>query len=153
MSDDLIFRANSASVAEVADHLQECDSSFVPPLSERVDISAYARKLATLAVRFECWDGALLVGLVASYDNDSARPSAFVTSVSTTISHQGRGIATRLLRQCVAHASRLGARAVVLEASAAQASALRLYEKIGFKQQSQRESILTLCLDLAKVGT
>ena len=73
---------NRASAAEIDAHLRACDDSFAPALSRRVDIDAYASKIAARAERFEAWANDRLVGLLAAYCNDPERRVAFVTSVS-----------------------------------------------------------------------
>ena len=51
------FEMNTASEAQIVDHLARCDADFVPPLASRVDIAAYAQKIVDRATRFEAWDG------------------------------------------------------------------------------------------------
>jgi hypothetical protein len=107
---------NRASPSEIAAHLRSCDREFHPALSSRVDIDEYAAKLWAKAERFESWDGAVLVGLLAFYCNDAAERSAFVTSVG----------------DCIAYCTRHGARRIGLEVACGQTSAIHLYEKCGF---------------------
>jgi ribosomal protein S18 acetylase RimI-like enzyme len=132
MSETVKFGQNEASEAEIARHLQRCDSGFTPPLSKRVDIGDYASKIASNAVRFEAWSGPELIGLVAAYCNDAKRRAAFVTSVSVIGAWQGRGLASRLMNRCVSHARTHGFRRIELDVVDQNAAALKLYEKTGF---------------------
>jgi len=132
MSAPVDYRANEASAAVLAEHLRRCDAAFVPPLSGRVDIGAYARKLAARAERFEAWSGGTLVGLVAVYPGDPAQPRAFVTNVSVLPQWQRLGIAGRLMTVCVAQAAAQGCRCVELEVDRANQSAMALYSHLGF---------------------
>ena len=87
------YLSNKASEAEIAEHLSRCDADFVPPLSGRVEINDYAKKIASKATRFEAWSGGTLVGLVAAYCNDQEKHIAYITSVS--VLRNGRAKASR----------------------------------------------------------
>ena len=139
---------NAASAGEIAAHLELCDSRFVPRLSERVDIGAYAAKIAAHAVRFEAWSGGELVGLVAAYCNDAARATAFITSVSVLETWSGAGIAAALVRRCCEYAKLRSLRQVRLEVAAANADAIRLYERCGFTVAERSDSWLTMTIQL-----
>ncbi|HEY3849810.1 MAG TPA: GNAT family N-acetyltransferase [Steroidobacteraceae bacterium] len=128
----ITYAVNRAGVAEVAAHLAHCDAHFVPPLSGRVDIDAYAAKIAGHAERFEAWAGRALVGMVAAYCNDRSHHAAFITSVSVAAERRGEGIATRLLEDCIQHARRAGFTLIRLSVDRGNAAAIRLYERCGF---------------------
>lgn len=132
MSAVVHFRRNTASAAQIAEHLGRCDADFVPPLSARVDIGSYAEKIASKAMRFEAWADGLLLGLVAAYCNDREHGIAYITSVSVLKAWTGQGIAARLLDQCVEHALASGLQRVSLEVASDNAPAINLYEKSGF---------------------
>ena len=121
-----------ADALQVARLLRACDSRFIPPLSQRVDIDAYAAKLATHARQATAWQDGVLVGLVALYCNDLDRHIAFITSVSVDPGHTRRGIAGRLLDEALEIARGAGMQAVELEVDAANEAALALYLRHGF---------------------
>jgi ribosomal protein S18 acetylase RimI-like enzyme len=126
------LRLNTATAEAIAAHLLRCDQDFVPPLSTRVDIEAYADKIARRAARFEAWSDGGLVGLVAAYCNDLTSRSVFVTSVSVDQAFQGRGVAAALMDMCIEHARRQGFARVALEVDSTNTAAMRLYEQKGF---------------------
>ena len=132
MNAEIEYLLNKTSAAQIAEHLSRCDTDFVPPLSGRVKINDYARKIAGKATRFEAWSGGTLVGLVAAYCNDREKSIAYVTSVSVLREWKGKGIVTRLMSECVEHAKASGMRQIGLEVASDNAPAIRLYEKIGF---------------------
>jgi len=132
MSTAVEYLLNKASEAEIADHLSRCDTDFVPPLSERVEIRDYAQKIASNATRFEAWSGGKLVGLVAVYCNDREKGIAYITSVSLLREWTGRGIATSLLKRCIEHVKVLRMRQISLEVASDNTPAIKLYEKSGF---------------------
>ena len=132
MIESVEYRLNRASESEIADHLLCCDVDFVPPLSGRVEIKNYAQKIVSKATRFEAWLDGALVGLVAVYCNDQEKRTAYITSVSVLKELMGKGIATRLITQCIKHVQASGMGQVSLEVAVNNIPAIKLYEKSGF---------------------
>ncbi len=141
---------NRASALEIEKHLWACDDAFLPRLSERVSIDEYAHKLAERAERFEVWSADELVGLVATYCNDSEGRTAFISSVSVLPAWQGRGIASHLLACCIAHTSGLGFARIELEVDRRNAAAAGLYLKHGFAAGKKNDQTETMYLDIGK---
>lgn len=146
----LAFRSDTSTADAIRTHLERCSASFVWPLSERVELSDYAGRLFASAARFEAWDGARLIALVAVYCNAPNRDAAFVSNVSVDAPYTRRGIARRLMAAAVGHARALGFARLVLEVDAGAASALALYRGLGFVMVSENERTLTMHLDLRK---
>lgn len=148
MSKPVKYRLNEASEAEIAEHLLSCDADFVPPLSGRVEINAYAKKIAGKAARFEAWSDGRLVGLVAVYCNDSEKRIAYITSVSVVRESTGKGIAGSLMKRCIARIKALGMRQISLEVASGNTPAIGLYEKSGFVAGRTKASFVTMALYL-----
>lgn len=144
MNGPLEYRTDSASESQIAEHLRVCDADFVPPLGERIEIGAYARKIAGQAVRFEAWSDGTLVGLIAVYCNDRARGIAYVTSVSVLSAWTGRGIAQTLMSRSIEHARAAGMSRMFLEVARDNAPAIRLYESSGFVAEAPRERFVSM---------
>lgn len=140
------YLMNEASEAEIAEHLSCCDVDFVPPLSGRVEINDYAKKIASKATRFEAWSGGRLVGLVAAYCNDREKRVAYITSVSVLREWTGKGSFTRLISECIEHAKVSGMRQIRLEVASENTTAIRVYEKKGFVAGRAKASFV--CMDL-----
>lgn len=132
MSATVEFLLNKASAVQITEHLLCCDADFVPPLSGRVEIRDYAKKIASKATRFEAWSGGIPVGLVAAYCNDQENRIAYITSVSVLKEWTRKGIAAGLVGQCVEHAKVSGMRQISLAVAADNTPAIKLYEKRGF---------------------
>ena len=132
MSEQIESRLNQATEAEIAEHLSLCDAAFVPPLSARIEIKDYAKKISGKAMRFEAWDRGQLTGLVAAYCNDSASRTAYITSVSVLRGWMGKGIASQLLERCIKHVAEFGFDRIELEIDRQNVAAARLYVKMGF---------------------
>jgi ribosomal protein S18 acetylase RimI-like enzyme len=148
--DRIAYSVNRSDVAEVAAHLLRVDAAFTPALSGRIDVPAYAQKLHEHAVRFEAWLGDELVGLVASYCNRPDEGKAFVTSVSVLPKCQRLGIADKLLRQCIEHATRLGFGQLGLEVDQRSLPAIALYHKLGFNTLCSHGSRLSMSMTLER---
>jgi ribosomal protein S18 acetylase RimI-like enzyme len=132
MSESVEYCLDKASEGEIAEHLSRCDADFIPPLSGRVEINNYAKKITSNAIQFEAWSGTTLVGLVAAYGNDQESRIAYITSVSVLREWTSKGIAARLVGKCVEHAKASGMRQVSLEVAGDNMPAIKLYEKSGF---------------------
>ncbi len=148
MTDSIRYCEKMASGDEVASHLRQCDSTFVPPLSSRVDIASYADKIVHHARRFEAWGNGVLLGLVAAYCNSPDKISAFITSVSVLPSEQGRGIASHLLIDCIRQISKMGFAQIGLEVDCSNHAARLLYRKHGFICLDESQAILRMTLNL-----
>ncbi len=144
----IAWRADTADVDRVEAHLRACDGAFVPPLSSRVNLGEYARKLVASARRLEAWSGSELVGLVALYCNDPGRRAAFISSVSVLPDAQGQGIASALVGRAVAAAGTLHFREIRLEVDDRNTPAMALYRRHGFVTARAKEHSLTLQLSL-----
>lgn len=132
-----------ASADQITRHLEECSDSFSPPLGGRVDIAAYAEKIASKAIRFEAWGATpRLVGLVAVYDN--AELDVFVTNVSVAPSCRCAGLAQRLLQSCIDGMDISGARRYRLEVNKRSEAAVRLYTRMGFVPVSQAGELISM---------
>lgn len=148
MTSAIAFATDTASAAQLEEHLRSCDAAFVPPLSDRVDIGSYAQKISVRAKRFEAWSGGVLVGMVAAYFSTTGRRVAHITNVSVLRTWAGRGIAARLLQQCIDHARHSGTRVISLEVAADNAAAVRLYARAGFQASGRHAPNATMCLHL-----
>jgi ribosomal protein S18 acetylase RimI-like enzyme len=152
MSATVEYRTNTASAAQIAAHLALCDADFVPPLSARVSIEDYARKLADRAERLEAWAGGALVGLAALYCDDAQKRLAYLTSISVLKQWSRRGVAQELLHRCVDKARSAGMRELSLEAGRENVPALRLYAKLGFRRGAESGAFVAMNLDLSRGG-
>jgi ribosomal protein S18 acetylase RimI-like enzyme len=142
------YRVNKASVAQLVRHLSLCDHDFVPPLSTRVDIGDYARKIFEKATRFEGWVNDALVGLVAAYCNDWESRIAYVTSVSVLREWTGKGVANCLMNRCIEHAKASGMRKISLDVASANTSAIRFYMKSGFVADDTKSLFVGMTINL-----
>lgn len=130
----LRFARDEANAGQLLAHLQATDASFIPPLSTRLDLTAYAEKLVTRAFRIEAWDGPVLAGCIAMYANDLDR-SGFISNVSVLPSHQGCGLAGQLLERTLQLAMELRLKRIRLEVHNDNGPARALYRRHGFRPE------------------
>jgi len=142
-ADSLDFKVNACTEEDIRSHLSGCDRRFTPPLSDRVDIGEYSRKLRLGAVTFEAWNGESLVGMVAAYIDTRTR-SCFITNTSVLPEFSRRGVAAKLLAACLERARAEHVETVSLEVSQDSHPAIRLYTKFGFQVVGHREEFLKM---------
>jgi len=143
---------STALAAQIAAHLQRCDQYFRPPLSTRLDLAEYARKLHQSAITFEGWCADDLIGLVAAYLNDPAGEAGYVTNVSVDKPFQGGGLAFTLMRQCLARASELRFKRLTLEVAEENEKAVTLYRRLGFEAINKTPGLLKMAVVLEGTG-
>ena len=130
------YRINTASYQPVLDHLKKCCDSFIPNLSQKVNLVGYAKKIKDNAFTFEAWKEEELVGLVAAYFTDTINRSAFITNVSTIKQYEGTGIGSELLNNCIRYAVKHQFREIKLHVSIGNNIAIALYHKYGFIEKA-----------------
>lgn len=144
----LSYSRNTAESEDISSHLLACNSSFVPPLSLKVDLNKYSKKLFDYAVNFEAWYDGRLVGLVSAYVNDVDKCQAFISNVSILGDFKKKGIATTLLHQCIEYTKEHMFEAISLEVSLKNKPALDLYLKSGFVEVERGDEMVSLTLFL-----
>ncbi len=143
----LRLSANESNREQVLAHLRAADAQFVPPLSQRVDLAAYATKLCTHAERDEAWQDGALVGLVATYCNDRDQ-GAYISNVSVLPALRGQGLGDALVRQALARARERRFPRVGLHLHPDNRAAFALYRRHGFVPGAVEGEQLTMTLTL-----
>lgn len=131
---EIKYSQGTASEMQVASHLTSCDSLFVPPLSQKLGIKDYAKKIVENSVTFEAWSRNELVGLVAAYFNNKEEKESYITNVSVVKDFGGQGIANTLLTNCIGYAIQNKFVSIALEVNKESKGAVALYMKNNFIQ-------------------
>lgn len=126
------YKTNTASILEIYNNLRECDHLFLPPLSKRVDLKKFAKKLHENAVIFEAWDNCLLVGFLSCYFNDTINKTAFISNISVLEEYSNKGIGALLIKKCIMYGSKKLYSEICLEVSKDNHTAIKLYKKYNF---------------------
>ena len=138
---------NTSDFFHIYTHLCLCNSLFTPALSTVVDIKEYSKKLSTKATRFEYWNSNNLVGLIAAYENYESS-FLYITNVSIIPAFQGKGLARKLLSECIALSRRCGFNNILLEVNKKNLGAINLYVSFGFSYESEKNNLQTMNLIL-----
>jgi ribosomal protein S18 acetylase RimI-like enzyme len=136
---------STLNVSKLIEHFESCDKSYFPSLSERVVLDEYAQKIIDHGITFEAWDGERLLGVVSAYLNTP--PTGFITDVSVSPSAHGKGLAKKLVSNCINVAQeKYEMRGLKLNVSAANIKALNLYQSLGFDIESESDQELAMTL-------
>ena len=144
------YHVNKATEIQIEEHLKLCEANFKPPLSDRVELQGYSKKIADKAVRFEAWEENVLIALIASYCNDNENRSAFITSVSVLKEMQGKGLASKLMKQCIKYIKSIGLEKAILEVGNENANAIAFYGKHSFMVSRIQDKTSYMQLNLLK---
>jgi ribosomal protein S18 acetylase RimI-like enzyme len=129
----LNYKVKTASREQIYSHLKECDGNFTPPLSSRVDLLDYSRKIFENSISFEAWQDNVLVGMINAYLNNGSKQTGFITNVSILKEYVGKGVASILLQMCLDHAQNLCFNRIKLEVSRENSAAIELYSRADFR--------------------
>ena len=146
----ITYQVKTAAEKDILWHLTECNNNFVPPLTDRVEINAYAKKIFDKAITFEAWENKHLIGLIAVYVNNGSPKTSFITNVSVIKECMGQGIAAALLKKCIAHAAASGCIDIQLEVFKDNIAAINFYKKYTFTQSGIKDDSLLMKLEIKK---
>ncbi|PKN68042.1 MAG: GNAT family N-acetyltransferase [Deltaproteobacteria bacterium HGW-Deltaproteobacteria-12] len=149
---NLVYAQRKASPEAIYNHLMACNKDFIPPLEEKVNISEYSMKIFEKSLTFEAWQGESLVGLVAAYFNDCTLNTAHITDVSVMRSYSGKGVAARLLKNCIDYAAENSFKNIFLEVTRSNSLAVNLYKKLGFDVYEDKGIISIMKLVIGTKG-
>ncbi len=147
---EIEYTLKKATEEDILRHLQACDNNFLPPLSKKINLEAYSKKIYDNTITFEVWYNKTLVGLVAAYFNDADNIVGFITNVSTIKEYGGQGIASKLMNQCILYGQQHNFESIQLEVFPENTVAFNMYKKFGFTEMTVRNNNLLMKFDLKK---
>lgn len=122
----------SLSADAIFSFLQEANTLFPVPLSQKTDLRKYAEKIYERADYFFCLDRGKIVGLLAGYVEHSIDRIAYVSCLCVLPAYQGKGLASDLLASFIDRAAKQHLRAIHLYTHKDNAIAGKLYQHFGF---------------------
>ena len=149
----LNYKVKTASEEQIYLHLKECDGNFTPPLSSRVDLLDYSRKIFQQSISFEAWQDNDLVGMLNAYLNNASNRTGFITNVSILEEYMRKGVASSLLYMCLEHARNLGFSRIKLEVSRENSVAIKLYSRAGFKVMEESREYMLMEYEIFRQST
>jgi GNAT superfamily N-acetyltransferase len=129
------------SEIRILEFLLSVDREFIPPLSQKVNVPDYARKLVETATSIFLTVGEVDVGHAAYYSNDFRARTAFLTSISVKSEFRGRGLARHLLDDVIQRVINDGMEHLRLEVNPKNSGAVRFYRKHGFTNSGNSQMI------------
>lgn len=117
--------------------LQRADAEFSPPLSYRVDLYDYSKKLAKEAINIFIISNGSDVAHAAFYCNDRIDRVAYLSSIAVISDYQGLGIAEELLTMVFNKCVAVKMRFIRLEVDPRNVKAVKFYHKLGFRFDSE----------------
>lgn len=117
---------------DIVSFLKLCDSSFVPPLSARVDLNVYSKKLATKTEHFCAIIEGQLAGLSCCYCNDQLLKTAFISVLCMHPDFQNIGIGNKLILFLIAGIQQMGFKKVKAEVNKLNAASCHMFKRADF---------------------
>jgi ribosomal protein S18 acetylase RimI-like enzyme len=151
-SPEINYTIKIATENDIFLYLKECNNDFEPPLSNKVSLDEYSRKLFEKSVTFEAWHKNKLVSLIAAYFNDDQKLTGFITSVSVIKEYKGKGIVSHLMLDCIYYAIKINFSTILLEVNKTSIKAINLYKKFGFIDMEDKDNTLIMMLDINKIN-
>ncbi|MEA3259790.1 MAG: GNAT family N-acetyltransferase [Pseudomonadota bacterium] len=127
---DLVEGSDSARIFQF---FEIVDKEFSPPLSERVNLTVYANKLAAEAVNLFVVEGNRDIAHAAFYCNDIKFNVAYISSIAVLPNFHGSGVAGNLLDEIFERCLSKGMALLRLEVDVENLRAVKFYEKYGFQ--------------------
>ncbi len=135
----LIEKYNSSSrfsSDDILRFIQSVDEDFLPKLSERVDLVAYAQKLVDKAEMYVAHEGGTILGMVAFY-LDRLKDQGYLTFMGVSEAARARGSGSALLQICIDSVREAGLRYLRTQTWSTNERALNWYVANGFRVTGQ----------------
>lgn len=129
---------NEESLSKLINYMQETDTSYDIPLSKRVNITEYAKKILDKAVTLAVIENDKIIAMSNFYCNDIENKICYVTNVSITKKAQDKGYHI----DDFAHAVMLIAQKAGMKRFCAEATDRRvaiLHRRLGFVEIGREE--------------
>ena len=122
------------SQKELVDFIESSSNEFKPPISHRVKIDDYCKKLLEKAEIFIARENHIVVGVIAFYCNDEIQNQAYVSYFYVRPDKRSQGIGKTLLLKAILHSQKVGMKSMKLETSSDN-RAISLYRRNGFRKE------------------
>lgn len=120
------------TVENIEVFLRKVDTTFPVPLSQKQNLHDFAIKLCQKATLCAESDEEKIVAMVAGYTENVIDNMAYISIVATVPEFQGRGLASKLIKDFISICEKKSIDAVHLYAVSENTAAIRMYEKLGF---------------------
>lgn len=121
--------------------LKDIDFELPTPLSNRVDLETYAKKVLEKGVVLGIKDDKKLIAASFFYANDNSSRIAYLTLLGTLRHYRGFGYAKKILTKTLEYCKRKSMLVIHLETDINNKSAISLYSSLGFEIIEVKEKI------------
>jgi len=120
--------------------LQEINEEFDPILSNVVDLSTYADKIASRAEIISIIENSVIKALIAVYCNDPEKRNAYITLFYVKEEYRKMGLGKRLLETLLQYLKGLQFQILKLEVFKTNKKAINFYLTNGFEEFEENET-------------
>ena len=103
------------------------------PLSERVDLAKYSKKLSEKAKHFSLWEQDVLIGICCCYVNNVIDKKAFKSIICIHPKWQGKGLGKMLTQAVEDYLYHNGFQYLESEVHIENKNSIKMHEAIGFR--------------------
>lgn len=126
---------STLSFEQVHKFLLETDMEFATPLSEKVNIDDYAKKLSEFSHFAYCIDEDKIIGMISCYTNNP--PLGYISNVCVKSEYQNKGVFSLMFSTLIDSMEQLGIKILRLEVDNSNANAQNVYLRKGFVFSAQ----------------
>lgn len=120
--------------SDVEKFLHAVDRNFPIPLSHKQNLKQFSAKLCEKGTLCAVYERGEIVALTAGYTKDVIDNQAYISIVATKTEFQGRGYATKLIKEFIDISRKKGLSSIHLYTARQNLKAINLYERIGFRE-------------------
>lgn len=129
----LVLHGSSDAFNKAFEFINNVDKTFPVPISDRVDIVSFTKKILERAIILQAVIDDEIVGLSSFYANDFGNMKAYLTFIAVKSNYMNMGIASKLIIKMFVILKDIGMVTVEAITDENNNIARTLYEKLGFK--------------------
>lgn len=137
-----IESSNNNLEKDIIEFLKKIDSLFKIPLSQKINLEEYSKKIIRNADVFLAFDSESIVGIVVGYNNDEVFKISNISVLGVLNEYQGKGIARKLINNFLKLAEEKKMKKI--KVSTIDMRALNLYKSLNFKIVREENKIYYL---------
>ena len=123
------------SFEQVHKFLYETDKEFATPLSSKVNIDEYAKKLSEFSHFAYCMDDDNIIGMISCYANNP--PLGYISNVCVKSEYQNKGVFSSMFNTLIKSLKDIGIKKLRLEVNNNNTKAQEVYSSKGFAFSTQ----------------
>ena len=127
---------------ELYSFLRLSDKEFDIPLSDKLDLEVYARKLWENSTCITCREDGVIVGMLNCYTNRP--PQGYISNVCILGDYQGKGIFVQMFSELCSVCHSRGITEILLQVNKGNHKAIKSYSKLGFVEHEDAGDTLYL---------